>query len=53
MWDCDSTFKSSGLDGVNFTFIIDFCEMQRLDFVTFLEDFHANGRLVRGVNVLS
>ena len=49
VWDCDS-FKSPGLDGINFGFIKDFWHELKDDFITFLLEFHRNGKLTKGVN---
>ena len=49
VWDCDS-FKSSGPDGVNFGFIKDFwCELKD-DIMRFINEFHRNGKLTKGIN---
>lgn len=49
VWDCDS-YKSPGPDGVTFAFIKQFWQEVRNDFFGFLEEFHDNGKLVRGSN---
>jgi len=49
VWDCDS-FKSPGPDRVNFGFIKDFwCEL-RDDITRFINEFHRNGKLAKGIN---
>lgn len=45
--DCD---KSPGPDGVSFSFLKKFWPEVKGDFIGFLEEFHANGRLVKGSN---
>jgi hypothetical protein len=49
VWDCESS-KSPGPDGVNFGFIKEFWEVIKGDFERFMDEFHSNGRLVRGAN---
>lgn len=49
IWDCGS-YKSLGPDGVTFSFIKNFWEDVKSDFLGFLEEFHVNGKLVRGSN---
>ena len=49
VWDCDS-YKSRGLDGVNFGFIKDFWEDIKGDVMRFISEFHRNGILSRGIN---
>ena len=40
--------KSTGPDGVNFEFIKQFWELvEPPDFKSFVDDFHANGRIVK------
>lgn len=51
VWDCDS-YKSPGPDDVTFSFIKQFWEEVKLKFIGFLEEFHENGKLVRGLIVL-
>jgi len=49
VWDCDG-LKSTGLDGINFDFIRKFWEILQDDFMTFLMEFHLNGKLSKGIN---
>jgi len=49
VWDCDS-FKSPGLDGVNFGFITKFWQVLQEDLMHFVSEFHRNGKLSRGIN---
>ncbi|PNX60849.1 cysteine-rich receptor-like protein kinase, partial [Trifolium pratense] len=49
VWDCDS-YKSPGLDGINFGFIKDFWADLRGDVMRFISDFHRNGKLSKGIN---
>jgi len=49
MWDCDS-FKSPGLDGVNFGFIKEFWHVLQEDVMRFVSEFHRKGKLCRGIN---
>ncbi|GAU14707.1 hypothetical protein TSUD_203560 [Trifolium subterraneum] len=49
VWDCDS-FKSPGLNGVNFGFIKDFWNEMQVDIMRFITEFHQNGRLTKGIN---
>ncbi|GKV34367.1 hypothetical protein SLEP1_g42744 [Rubroshorea leprosula] len=49
VWDCDST-KSPGPDGFNFRFIKDMWEDIKTDVVGFIQEFHEQGRLVKGSN---
>jgi len=49
VWDCDS-YKSHGLDGVNFGFIKDFWEELQTDVIWFVSDFYRNGKLTIGIN---
>lgn len=49
VWSCDET-KSSGPDDFNIKFIKNFWEVVKEDFVKFIREFHANGKLVGGVN---
>ena len=49
IWDCDS-FKSQGLDGVNFGFIKDFWLDLKDDVMRFVSKFHRNGKLAKGIN---
>jgi hypothetical protein len=49
VWDCDS-FKSPGLDGVNFVFFKDFWIELKGDIMRFMSEFHRNGKLTKGIN---
>lgn len=49
MWDCEGQ-KSPSPNGTNFSFIKDFWDIIKTDFIAFLEEFHANGRMVKGSN---
>nr|KYP51227.1 Retrovirus-related Pol polyprotein LINE-1 [Cajanus cajan] len=49
VWDCDRS-KSPGPDGFNFNFIKDFWEIIKYDFMAFIHEFHAYGKLVKGSN---
>lgn len=49
VWDCEGQ-KSPGPDGTNFTFIKEFWDILKSDFIAFLEEFHANEKLVKGSN---
>jgi len=49
VWDCDS-FRSPEPDGIIFGFIKDFFLDMKDDFFCFLNDFHRNGKLTRGIN---
>ncbi|GKV27047.1 hypothetical protein SLEP1_g36255 [Rubroshorea leprosula] len=49
VWDCDST-KSPGLDGFNFRFIKAMWEDIKQDITSFAQEFHKNGKLVKGSN---
>lgn len=49
VWDCEGQ-KSPGPDGINFTFINEFWDCLKPDFLAFLEEFYANGKLVKGSN---
>ncbi|GKV46285.1 hypothetical protein SLEP1_g53277 [Rubroshorea leprosula] len=46
---CEGT-KAPGSDGYNFSFIKYAWECMKEDFVRFFEEFHQNGRLVKGLN---
>jgi hypothetical protein len=48
-WDWDS-FKSPGPDGVNFGFFKDFWEELKGDVMRFINEFHRNGKLTKGIN---
>jgi len=49
IWDCDN-YNSSGPDGVSFGFIKQFWLDMKEDFLRFINDFHRNGKLVKGIN---
>ncbi|XP_020211058.1 uncharacterized protein LOC109795906 [Cajanus cajan] len=49
VWDYEGS-KSPRPDGFNFTFIKDFWDDTKADFLAFLHEFHANGKLVKGSN---
>jgi len=49
VWDCDGR-KSPGPDGINFDFIRKFWDILKNDFMTFLSEFHRNGKLTKGLN---
>ncbi|GKV49208.1 hypothetical protein SLEP1_g55970 [Rubroshorea leprosula] len=49
VWDCDSS-KSPGPDGFNFKFIKTMWEDLKTDIVGFIQEFHEQGRLVKGSN---
>jgi len=49
MWDCDS-FKSLIPDGVNFGFIKEFWLNLKDDIMRFVNEFHRNGKLAKGIN---
>ncbi|GKV19478.1 hypothetical protein SLEP1_g29737 [Rubroshorea leprosula] len=49
VWDCDSS-KSPGPDGFNFRFIKVMWEDIKQDIINFAQEFHENGKLVRGSN---
>lgn len=49
VWNYDSS-KSPGPDGVSFSFIKQFWDDVKEDFIGFLEEFHKNGKLVKGSN---
>jgi len=49
VWNCDS-FKSSGLDGINFGFIKEFWQDMKDDTMRFVSEFHHNGKLSKGIN---
>lgn len=46
---CDN-YKSPGPDGYNFKFLKCFWDLIKSDFCNFLNEFHSNGRLVKGRN---
>lgn len=49
VWNCESS-KSLGPDDVSFSFIKQFWDEVKGDFIGFLDEFHRNGRLVKGSN---
>ncbi|GKV45281.1 hypothetical protein SLEP1_g52387 [Rubroshorea leprosula] len=49
MWECDSS-KASGPDGFNFRFIKCEWELIKDDVIRFLQEFHKNSKMVRGLN---
>lgn len=49
VWDCEGQ-KSPSPNSINFSFIKDFWDILKSDFIAFLEEFHVNGKLVRGSN---
>ncbi|GLU06447.1 hypothetical protein SLE2022_234820 [Rubroshorea leprosula] len=49
VWECDSA-KAPGPNGFNFGFIKSGWEVLKTDILSYLEDFHQNGKLVRGSN---
>ncbi|GKV45171.1 hypothetical protein SLEP1_g52281 [Rubroshorea leprosula] len=49
VWDCDSS-KSPGPDGFNFRFIKVMWEDIKHDIISFAQEFHESGKLVRGSN---
>jgi len=49
VWDYDS-YKSSSPDGVNFDFFKDFWIDMTHDIMSFMVEFHRNGKLSRGIN---
>jgi len=49
VWDCDN-YKCPGPDGINFGFIKTFWDMLKDDVMSFLVEFHKNGRLAKGIN---
>ncbi|MCI10673.1 cysteine-rich receptor-like protein kinase [Trifolium medium] len=49
VWDCDS-YKSSGLDGINFGFLKEFWVEMKDDIMRFITEFHMNGKLSKGIN---
>jgi len=49
VWDCDS-FKSPGRDGITFGFIKQFWVEVKDDFFRFLNEFHRNRKLTKGIN---
>ena len=49
IWDCDS-YKSPGPDNVHFGFIKEFWEVVKGDIMRFIQDFHRNDKLTKGIN---
>ncbi|GKV27064.1 hypothetical protein SLEP1_g36275 [Rubroshorea leprosula] len=49
VWDCGVT-KAPGLDGFNFRFIREMWEVLKEDIMGIIQEFHENGKLVRGLN---
>ena len=49
VWSCGSD-KSPGPDGLNFKFIKLFWDIIKPDFLRFLDEFHVNGVVPRGLN---
>ncbi|GKV49125.1 hypothetical protein SLEP1_g55890 [Rubroshorea leprosula] len=49
VWDCGVS-KAPGPDGFNFQFIREMWEVLKEDIVGFIQEFHENGKLVRGLN---
>jgi len=47
--DCDS-YKSPGPDGICLGFIKEFWDLLQDDFMRFMEEFHRNGKLCKGLN---
>ena len=47
--DCDS-FKSPGLDGINFGFIKEFWQDIKSEIMRFIVEFHWNSKLMKGIN---
>ncbi|GKU89877.1 hypothetical protein SLEP1_g3954 [Rubroshorea leprosula] len=50
VWDCGSD-KAPGPDGFNFTFFKKMWSEIKDDIVEFVQEFHKNGKLVKGLNV--
>ena len=52
IWDCwdSNRYKSPGPDGVHFGFIKEFWEVVKGDIMRFVNDFHRNDKLTRGIN---
>jgi len=48
IWDCDN-YKSPGPDGVHFGFIKDLWEVVKGDIMPFIQDFHRNDKLTKGI----
>jgi len=49
VWDRDN-YKSPGSDGINFGFIKEFWSVLKEDIMRFMQDFHRNGKLTKGIN---
>jgi len=49
VWDCES-FKSLGLDGVNFGFLKEFWQDLKENIMRFINEFHRHSKLSRGIN---
>lgn len=49
VWSCKNS-KSLGPNVFNFYFIKEFWEVVQVDVVAFIQEFHRNGKLVRGLN---
>lgn len=49
VWSCDGS-KSPGPDGFNFAFIRETWETTKLDILRMMNEFHDNGRFVKGFN---
>lgn len=49
IWSCEDS-KSPGPDGFNFRFFKECWEIVKADIMRFMEEFHRNGKLVRGLN---
>jgi hypothetical protein len=49
VWDCDN-YKSPGPDGINFGFIKEFWPILKDDIMCFINEFHRNGKLSKGIN---
>ncbi|GAU47312.1 hypothetical protein TSUD_283800 [Trifolium subterraneum] len=49
VWDCDSC-KSLGTDGIHFSFVKEFRGEMKDDIMRFLNEFHRNGKLTKGIN---
>ncbi|GKV49874.1 hypothetical protein SLEP1_g56597 [Rubroshorea leprosula] len=49
IWECDSS-KAPGPDGFNFRFVKSEWEVIKEDVIDFLQEFHKNSKMVRGLN---